>query len=52
VHDVLEILRAELDTTMASCGQTSVRALEPGIVNVPAGWGPGIAHAFPRSVTA
>jgi 4-hydroxymandelate oxidase len=52
VHDVLEILRAELDTTMASCGQTSVQALEPGIVNVPAGWGPGSAHAFPRSVIA
>jgi len=41
VHGVLEILREELDRAMASCGQTSVRALEPNLVGMPAGWGPG-----------
>jgi 4-hydroxymandelate oxidase len=39
VHAVLEILRTELDVTLAFCGQTSVRDLEPGLVNRPPGWG-------------
>lgn len=38
-HQMLEILRRELDVTMAFCGQTSVRALDAELVNIPAGWG-------------
>jgi 4-hydroxymandelate oxidase len=41
VHGVLEILREELDRAMASCGQTSVRAIEPNLVGIPNSWGPG-----------
>jgi isopentenyl diphosphate isomerase/L-lactate dehydrogenase-like FMN-dependent dehydrogenase len=41
VHGVLEILRAELDRALGYCGQTSVRELEPNLVSIPAGWGPG-----------
>jgi isopentenyl diphosphate isomerase/L-lactate dehydrogenase-like FMN-dependent dehydrogenase len=40
VARVLELLRAEFDIAIAFCGQTSVRALEPNLVRVPAGWGP------------
>ena len=41
VHGVLELLREELDRAMAYCGQTSVNDLEPNLVSVPEGWGPG-----------
>ena len=41
VHGVLELLREELDRAMAYCGQTSVNDLEPNLVSVPQGWGPG-----------
>ena len=41
VHGVLELLREELDRCMAYCGQTSVTDLEPNLVNIPYGWGPG-----------
>jgi 4-hydroxymandelate oxidase len=41
VHGVLELLREELDRAMAYCGQTSVNDLEPNLVSVPDGWGPG-----------
>jgi isopentenyl diphosphate isomerase/L-lactate dehydrogenase-like FMN-dependent dehydrogenase len=35
---VLEILRRELDTTLALCGQTSVLELDPGLASVPEWW--------------
>jgi 4-hydroxymandelate oxidase len=38
VHAVLEILRRELDTTLALCGQTSVLELDPGLASVPEWW--------------
>jgi 4-hydroxymandelate oxidase len=41
VHGVLEILREEIDRCMAFCGQTNIRELEPGLVAIPNGWGPG-----------
>jgi isopentenyl diphosphate isomerase/L-lactate dehydrogenase-like FMN-dependent dehydrogenase len=41
VHGMLEVLRRELDHDLAACGQTSVEELEPNLVSVPAGWGPG-----------
>jgi 4-hydroxymandelate oxidase len=41
VHGVLEILREEIDRGMAYCGQTNIRELESGLINVPYGWGPG-----------
>ncbi len=41
VHGVLELLREEIDRTMAYCGQTNIRELEPGVINIPYGWGPG-----------
>ncbi len=41
VHGMLEILRRELDHDLASCGQTNVQELEPGLVNIPYGWGAG-----------
>ena len=41
VHGVLELLRAELDRALAYCGQTSVREVEPSVVGIPVGWGPG-----------
>lgn len=40
VHGVLELLREEIDRALAYCGQTSVRELEPNLVNIPYGWGP------------
>jgi 4-hydroxymandelate oxidase len=40
VHDVLELLRRELDVTLAFCGQAIVTSLEDGLVNRPLGWGP------------
>jgi 4-hydroxymandelate oxidase len=41
VHGMLEVLRRELDHDLASCGQTNVQELEPGIINIPHGWGAG-----------
>ena len=41
VHGVLELLREEVDRAMAQCGQTSVQDLEPALINIPDGWGPG-----------
>ena len=41
VHGVLELLRTELDRAMAYCGQTSVREVDPSVVGIPVGWGPG-----------
>ena len=41
VHGVLELLREEIDRCMAYCGQTNIRELEPGLVNIPTGWGLG-----------
>ncbi len=43
VHGVLEILREEIDRAMAYCGQTNIRELESGLVNIPHGWGPGMS---------
>ena len=39
VHGVLELLREEVDRAMAFTGQSDVNALEPGIIQIPAGWG-------------
>ena len=39
VHGVLELLREEVDRAMAFTGQSDVNALEPGVVQIPAGWG-------------
>ena len=44
VHGVLEVLREEIDRCMAFCGQTNIRKLEPGLVNVPANWGAGVTR--------
>jgi 4-hydroxymandelate oxidase len=41
VHGMLEVLRRELDHDLASCGQTNVQELEPGLINIPNGWGAG-----------
>ena len=41
VHGVLELLREEIDRCMAYCGQSNIRELEPGLVNIPNGWGLG-----------
>ena len=41
VHGVLELLREEIDRCMAYCGQTNIQELEPGLVNIPYGWGLG-----------
>ncbi len=41
VHGVLELLREEVDRCLAYCGQTNIRELEPNLVNIPHGWGPG-----------
>ena len=41
VHSVLELLREEIDRCMAYCGQSNIRELEPGLVNIPNGWGSG-----------
>ena len=41
VHGVLELLREEIDRCMAYCGQSNIRELEPGLVNIPANWGAG-----------
>ena len=41
VHGVLELLREEVDRALAYCGQTNIRELEPNLVNIPYGWGPG-----------
>jgi len=41
VHGVLELLREEVDRCMAYCGQTDIKELEPNLVNIPYGWGPG-----------
>ena len=39
VHGVLELLREEVDRAMAFTGQSDVNTLEPGVVQIPAGWG-------------
>ena len=39
VHGVLELLREEVDRAMAFTGQYDVEALEPGIIQIPQGWG-------------
>ena len=39
VHGVLELLREEVDRAMAFTGQSDVNALEPGVIQIPAGWG-------------
>ena len=41
VHGVLELLREEIDRCMAYCGQSDIKELEPGLVNIPNGWGLG-----------
>ena len=41
VHGVLELLREEVDRCLAYCGQSDVNALEPGLINIPYGWGAG-----------
>ena len=41
VHGVLELLREEVDRALGFCGQTDVNAIEPGLVNIPYGWGAG-----------
>ena len=41
VHGVLETLRREFDHDLAACGQTDVESLEPGLINIPHGWGAG-----------
>ena len=41
VHGVLELLREEIDRCMAYCGQSNIQDLEPGLVNIPTGWGLG-----------
>ena len=41
VHGVLELLREEVDRAMSYCGQTNIQELEPNLVNIPHGWGPG-----------
>ena len=41
VHGVLELMREEVDRALAYCGQTSVQELEPNLINIPDGWGPG-----------
>ena len=43
VHGVLELLREEVNRCMAYCGQSDVNALEPGLINIPYGWGAGTA---------
>ena len=44
VHGVLELLREEIDRCMAFCGQSNIRELEPGLVNIPANWGAGVTR--------
>ena len=39
VHGVLELLREEVSRALGYCGQTDVNDLEPGVVQIPAGWG-------------
>jgi len=39
VHLVLEILRGELDVTLAFCGYTAVQDVERRSVDIPVGWG-------------
>ena len=41
VHGVLELMREEVDRCLAYCGQSDVKELEPSLVNIPEGWGPG-----------
>ncbi len=41
VHGVLELLREEVDRCLAYCGQCDISDLEPGLVNIPYGWGAG-----------
>ncbi len=41
VYGVLELLRNEVDRCTAFCGQSNIRELEPGLVDIPANWGAG-----------
>ena len=41
VHKILEILRVEMELALSYCGITSVRDLNPGILDIPHGWGSG-----------
>ena len=41
VHGVLECLREEVDRAMSYTGQSDVKELDEGLVNVPYGWGLG-----------
>ena len=41
VHGVLELLREEVSRALGYCGQTDVNSLEPGLINIPYGWGAG-----------
>lgn len=49
VRRVIEILRLQLEMAMAYCGQSSVQALQDGVLSVPDGWGPGIPAPAPHS---
>lgn len=49
VRRVIEILRLQLEMAMAYCGQSSVQALQGGVLAVPDGWGPGVQVSAPRS---
>ena len=41
VHNVLELLREEVDRCLAFCGQSDVTNLDPALINIPNNWGPG-----------
>ena len=41
VHNVLELLREEVDRCLAFCGQSDVTDLESALINIPNNWGPG-----------
>lgn len=52
VHEILEILRRELDTAVAMCGQTSVRELESDLLRVPSWWTPSSPAPRPAAPTS
>ena len=41
VHNVLELLREEIDRCLAFCGQSDVTNLDSALINIPNNWGPG-----------
>ena len=41
VHNVLELLREEVDRCLAFCGQSDVTNLDSALLNIPNNWGPG-----------